>query len=110
MLSSSEIVQINKFFDKGKLVNKSSLEFAVSSVNKSKDWITQLAYLLRSIIVDHIFEDGNKRTGAAIFVAYCRVHKKAYDIYKIDLVIRDLIQKNRTDIKIIRRMIKNAII
>jgi len=110
MLTKKQIIEVNKLFDKGKVINESSLEFALSSTNHTKDWITQLAYLLRAIVVDHIFEDGNKRTSAAIFVAYCKVHKKAYDIYKIDLIIRDLIQKNITDITKIRRMIKNAIV
>ena len=110
MLSQRDVIQINKLFDNGKVVNNSSMEFAVSSANHTKDWVTQLAYLLRSVVVDHVFEEGNKRTGAAIFVAYCRAHNKAYDLYKIDLIIRDLIQKNMTDIKEIRGKIKNAII
>ncbi len=108
MLSKFDVVEINKLFDKGKIVNEGSLDFAISSTKKSKDWITQLAYFLRAIIVDHVFEEGNKRTAAALFIVYCEANKKAYDIYKIDIIIRDLIQKNISDLIKIRRMIKNA--
>ena len=110
MLSKEDVISINKMFDAGKVVNGSSLEFALSTARKTKDWITQLAYLLRSIVVDHVFEEGNKRTGTAVFIAYAKAHKKACDIYKVDQIIRDLIQKRITDIAKIRRMIKHAII
>ena len=108
MLSKDDAVEINKLFDKGRIVNGGSLDFAISSIKKTKDWITQLSYFLRAIVVDHVFEEGNKRTAAALFITYCEANKKAYDIYKIDIVIRDLIQKRISDISKIRRMIKNA--
>ena len=60
------------------------------------------------LIFRDVFEEGNKRTAAALFITYCEANKKAYDIYKIDIVIRDLIQKRISDISKIRRMIKNA--
>lgn len=110
MLSQTDLIEINKLFDKGVVVNKSSLDFALSATRTTKDWITQLAYLLRAVVVDHTFKDGNKRTAAAVFIAYCKAHKKAYDIYKVDRIIRDLIKKKITDIPKIRRMVKNAII
>lgn len=110
MLTLNDLIEINKEFDKGKIINKSGLEFAMDEANRSKDWITQLAYLIRGIVADHAFEEGNKRTGAAILMAYCMAHKKEYDLYKVDRIIRDLAQKKVTDISKIRRMIKNAII
>ena len=99
MFSHRDVIQINQIFDTGKVINKSSLDFAVSSAQNSKDWITQLAFILRAIVVDHIFEEGNKRTASALFVAYCKMHQKRYDLYKIDLIIKNLIQKNETNIK-----------
>ncbi|MBI2110487.1 Fic family protein [Candidatus Woesearchaeota archaeon] len=109
MLNKQDVIEINKLFDKGTLVNSGSLEFALSSANKTKDEITQLAYLLRSILLDHVFVEGNKRTGAALFVSYCKEHKKGYDLYKIDLLIKEIIEKKISDIGKIRRKIKNAI-
>lgn len=109
MLSIHDIVEINEQFDKGKIVNKGSLEFALSSIKNTKDWITQLAYLVRSISLDHVFAEGNKRTAAALIVGYAEVHKKGYDPTKVDKIVTTVIQKHIQDIKIIRRLIKHAI-
>ena len=109
MLSKDEVVAINKLFHTGKISNESSLDFALTTLKKTKDWTTQLAYLIRTIVVDHAFEEGNKRTAAAIMISYAEAHKKPFDIYNIDKTIRDLIEKNITDIATIRRMIKHAI-
>lgn len=109
MLTISDIVEINKSFDNGKLINRSSLDFALSSVRKTKDWVTQLAYLVRSIVLDHVFEEGNKRTAVAVIIAYMKVHKKGYDITKVDEVIVKIIRKQTHDIAQIRRLLKNAI-
>jgi len=110
MLSKNDVIEINKIFDHGKIVNNSSLDFALSSANKTKDWITQLAYLVRAIVMDHVFEEGNKRTAVAVMVVYIEASKKRYDEYKVDIIIRDLIKKNIVDISRIRSMIKNAIV
>jgi len=109
MFDVNDVVEINKEFDKGNLINKSSLEFAISSVNKTKDWITQLAYIVRSIVIDHVFEEGNKRTAVAVMLAYIKAHKKSYDLTKLDQIIVKMIKKKLTDIAKIRGLIKNAI-
>lgn len=108
MISSNTIIEINKQFDRGNVVNKQSLSFALSSANSTKDWIKQLAYITRAILIDHVFEEGNKRTTAAVIAASFEIHKLAYDPYKLDLLIVEMIKKNITDINKIRRMIKNA--
>ena len=109
MLTIADIVEINKSFDKGNLVNRSSLDFALSSTRRTKDWITQLAYIIRSITLDHVFEEGNKRTAVAVILAYLKAHKKAYDLYKVDAVIVAIIRKQIQDIAPIRRLLQNAI-
>lgn len=109
MLSIEDIVEINKQFDTGKLVNKSSLAFALSAAQKTKDWLTQLSYLIRSIVLDHVFEEGNKRTAVAVVFAHLKAHKKGYDVTKIDRIIIMVIQKQIQDIATIRRLLKDAI-
>ena len=109
MLTVNDIIEINKEFDKGNIVNRSSLEFALSSANKTKDWITQLAYIVRSIVIDHIFEEGNKRTAVAVMIAYIEAHKKGYDAYKLDQLVTKMIKNNITDIVHIRRLVKDGI-
>jgi len=66
MLTIETIVGINKKFHNGKLVNMPSLDFAVSAQSKTKNWLVQLTYLVRAILIDHSFEDGNKRTATAL--------------------------------------------
>lgn len=112
MISSTDLIEINKRFDKGHVVNKSSLNFAISSSKRSKDWITQLAYLVRAILIDHIFEEGNKRTATVLISSILEIHKVAYDPIKLDKLIVKIVTKNTKniiDIAIIRRLIKDAI-
>lgn len=109
MLTVDDIVLINKEFDEGNLVNRSSLEFALSSAKNTKDWITQLAYIVRSILIDHVFSEGNKRTALAVMITYITAYKKGYDVNKLDRIIVTMLKKNVTDIGKIRRMIKDAV-
>lgn len=109
MISAQEIVELNKKFDKGNLINKSALDFAISSLKHTKDWITQLAYLVRAILIDHVFEEGNKRTTSALISSVLEIQKKAYDPYAVDKLIVVIIKRNITDIAEIRRLIKNVI-
>ena|SRR3989344_2735881 len=109
MLTIESIIGINKKFHSGKLVNRASLEFAVSAQNKTKNWLVQLAYLVRAILIDHSFEDGNKRTTVAIVLVYLEAHKLAYDPYKLDDIIISITKKNIKDLKKIGRLIKNVI-
>lgn len=110
MLEKIDILQINRLFDSGKVVNEGSLDFALSTVRNTKDWKTQLAYIIRAILIDHVFQEGNKRTAAAVFVAYCKEVKVRYDIFKIDGIIINIIEKNISNIKEIRRLIEDAIV
>lgn len=109
MLKENDIIEINKRFDKGVVVNKGSLDFTIKTLESTKDWVTQSAYLTRAILIDHIFEEGNKRTALAVLLAYFEANKKAYDIYRVEKVIIIIITKNITSIENIRRMIKNAV-
>lgn len=109
MLSKQDIIEINKEFDKGNLVNESSLDYAISLSNNTKDWLKQLSYIVRAILIDHIFEEGNKRTAAAIIIAYFKAHKFAYNSYMLDKIIEKITKKNIANIMEIGRLIKSVI-
>ena len=109
MIREEEIIEINKKLENGVVVNKSSLSFATSAAEDTKDWIKQTALLTRAILIDHVFEDGNKRTAAVIIGAMIELHGLAYDPFKVDKMVVEVIMKNITDIKKIRRRIKDAI-
>jgi hypothetical protein len=98
--SKTDIIEINRIIgEEGKLINPSSLDFALEK--------SDLNLLIRSIIVDHAFIDGNKRTAFIIILSYY----KNYEIDKTKLVkILILISKNSiTDLKEIDFLIKTCI-
>ncbi|MBI2667944.1 Fic family protein [Candidatus Woesearchaeota archaeon] len=109
MITKKDIVEINKEFDEGVIVNESSLDFALSANKNTKDWIKQLAYLVRAILIDHVFEEGNKRTSAALIMVFIEENKLIYDPQKVDQIVIEILKKNINNINKIRRMIKNAI-
>lgn len=109
MLTKKALIELNKEFDLGKIINENSLDFALSNANMTKDWIKQLAYITRAVIIDHVFLGGNKRTIAALIMAVLEERKLKYDPFKIDALIINIINKNITNINKIRRMIKDAI-
>ncbi|MEK6922721.1 MAG: hypothetical protein AABX08_02900 [Nanoarchaeota archaeon] len=109
MINIEGLIEINKQFSNGKIVNKGSLEFAISQSKSTKDWIKQLSFVTRAILIDHAFEEGNKRTVAALIASLIEIHKLAYDPKKIDLSIIEILKKNISNIVKIRRIIKDAI-
>ena len=109
MLTKKALIELNKEFDLSKIINESSLDFALSNASMTKDWIKQLAYITRAVIIDHVFFGGNKRTMAALIMAVLEERKLKYDPFKIDSLIINIINKNITSINKIRRMIKDAV-
>ena len=72
-ISKEDLVRINKGFG-GNVRNEESIDFAIGiQINKKLGDYKKLAYLIRAIIVDHPFTDGNKRT------AWATTHKFIWD-------------------------------
>lgn len=98
-----DIININKIIgEKGTIINKSSLEYALSKINNEK--LKSLSILIRAIIVDHPFIDGNKRTALAILL-------NEYDIDP-DLAIKSIVKiakKSINNIDKIEKIILNLI-
>ncbi|MBI2145591.1 Fic family protein [Candidatus Woesearchaeota archaeon] len=103
-----ELTSLNKKFSEGKVINKPSLEFAESAAKRTKNWQKQAAFVIRAIVADRPFEDGNKRTAAAYLSGLLEEYKIPYDPFKIDKLVLT-IAKDTKSIEKIRRMIKNAI-
>ncbi|MEK6923477.1 MAG: hypothetical protein AABW84_02190 [Nanoarchaeota archaeon] len=107
----NDIERINKELEaKGGLKNEGSLHFAVSHAIHTKDWRLQLAYLLRALLVDHVFNDGNKRTAAYLITLYFDEHNINYDKDKLARLIIKIASKNIIKIDEIRRLIKDETI
>ncbi len=109
MINKEDVIEMNKQFDKGILINESSLDFAFSNIKHTKDWIKQLAYLVRAILIDHAFEEGNKRTASCLIMTILEMQKIAYDEHKVDVIVLEILKKNINDINKIRRIIKYVI-
>lgn len=108
-ISKEDIIRINHGFG-GSLRSDSSLDFAFDRIESQKlgDY-KKLAYLLRAILVDHPFSDGNKRTAMFVSLAFAEEYKKQIDK---DLLLHQIIsiaKKNLTNIRRIEWRLKNAI-
>ena len=71
MINKKDIISFNiEIGEKGELHNESSLDFALGIIKTRKSWLYELSYLARSLLVDHAFTDGNKRTALALVLTY----------------------------------------
>ena len=110
LINKKDIIGINKEIGcNGQFSNESSLEFALSIVKQKKSWLFELSYIVRSLLVDHVFQDGNKRTTSAIIIFYFEQKNFNYNKEKIINVILSISRKNINDINKIMRLIKNVI-
>lgn len=111
LLSKKAIVTINRDLgERGILINESSLEYAIALARKSNNWLKSLAILVRSILVDHVFEEGNKRTTAVVIMTWLEMHNLNYNKDKINYLIIRMLKNNITNIEKIMEMIKDATI
>ena len=104
-----DIVRINSGFG-GSLRSSSSLDFALyMQLNEKLGQYKKLAYLLRAILVDHPFSDGNKRTATFIVLSFAEENKKKVDN---DLLLHHVIsiaKQNIINIRNIEWRMRNAI-
>ena len=109
-ITKEELLRVNKGFG-GNLRSGSSLDFAFDIINNEKIGLyRKLAYLLRAILVDHPFSDGNKRTAA--FVVYAFLNENEREVIDNDLLIHHLVsiaKTNETNIENIVYRLKTLI-
>lgn len=109
-ISKKDIIAINLKFDKGNIINNGSLDFALDEANKSKSWLKSCAVLVRAVLIDHIFEEGNKRTAAGIITGFFEENELLFNPEKIFSGIAKILMKNITSIAKIEEVILDAII
>ena len=109
ILTKKDIIALNQEFDQGRLHNEASLDFALSHAKKTENWPKALAWLTRAILLDHIFEEGNKRTAALLIKTYAEY--EGYQVYDDKLVklIKNIITRNTISIRRIEEMINDGI-
>lgn len=108
-LTKKDIIALNMEFEEGGLHNEASLDFALSYAKRTENWTKALAFLARAILLDHVFEDGNKRTAALLIQTYSELEGHGTHDDKIVLMIKEVVLKNITSITRIEEMIKDAV-
>jgi len=97
IISKEDLLRINKGFG-GNLRSDSSIDFAFDRINEKKlgDY-KKLAYLIRAILVDHPFSDGNKRTATFVCLAFAGKNNKQVDRELLVYHIISIAKKNIQD-------------
>lgn len=103
-----DLIRINQEIgESGDFRNKSSLEFALHYVKQKKSWLFELSYIVRALLIDHPFVDGNKRTALIICQLYFDDNKHEYKKQRLVDILHKIARKNITDInKIVRELLK----
>jgi len=108
-ISKENIIRVNHGFG-GNLRNSASLDFALNQQkNKRLGEYKKLAYLLRAILVDHPFSDGNKRTAMFISFSFAEQNNKIINRDLLTHHILSIASKNINNIRLIEQRLKNAI-
>ena len=108
-LNKKDLMAVNAQFGNCYFENESSLDYALGYFKQNIAWTRQVSYVLRAILIDHVFGDGNKRT--AYFVLIWHVRNNGYEIDQkraLD-IIKKIVLHRRPSIVHIRRLLENAI-
>lgn len=109
-ISKKDLLRINKGFG-GNLRSDSSIDFAIDmQENKKLGEYKKLAYLLRAILVDHPFSDGNKRTATFLVLDFAEQNKKQVEREALIQQIVSIARNNIIDIRNIEYRLKSCII
>jgi fido (protein-threonine AMPylation protein) len=104
MYNLKDIVRLNQEVgESGLLRSSSSLDYALKI--RHKGWLIELSYIIRSVLIDHPFVDGNKRTAYAICVLYLEDNNRKFNNQKVIETMKLIAKKNIKDINKIGRLI-----
>jgi death-on-curing family protein len=105
-----DIIRMNQDIgEKGQIINGAGIDYALDRTYKEKSWLRQAALLIRAIICDHAFEDGNKRTAFILFALMCEEHDYEYDQKNLVSLINKISRESTSNISILERLLKNVI-
>lgn len=108
-ISKENLLRINKGFG-GNLRSDSSLDFAIEvQENKKLGPYKKLSYLLRAILVDHPFSDGNKRTAVFVVFAFAKEFNKEVNRELLIHQIISIANKNISEIRNIEQRLKTVV-
>src|SRR3989339_2051470 len=100
-ISKENLLRINQGFG-GNIRSGSSIDYAIDMQKEKRiGEYKKLAYLLRAVLVDHPFSDGNKRTAMFIVFAFAKAKNKEVER---DLLIHHLTSIAKKNISEIRNI------
>ena len=109
-LTKKDIVSFNQQAgEQGLLRSESSLDFALSVSKTKKNWLYELSYVVRCLLIDHPFTDGNKRTTFLVVVYTIEEGGKNVDKDQLLVVIHQIASKNITHPVSIMRLLYHVI-
>ena len=108
-LTKKDIIAINQKISSGRFQKESALDFASEYSKHSISWTKQLAYLIRAILVDHVFEDGNKRTAFVVLTTTVDLNSCRIEDKQATNMIKTWVLKNENSIENIQRRIEDGI-
>ncbi|MEK6906807.1 MAG: Fic family protein [Nanoarchaeota archaeon] len=108
-ISKENLLRVNQGFG-GNLRSGSSIDYAFHMFESKKiGEYKKLAYLMRAILVDHPFSDGNKRTAAFVSFVFAEENKKEVDRELLMHHLVSIAKNNIQSIRNIEQRLKNAI-
>ena len=108
-ISKKDLLRINSGFG-GNLRSDSSIDYAIDKQKEKKlGEYKKLAYLLRAILVDHPFSDGNKRTATFLALNFAEQNKKHVDRELLVHHIISIAKQNITEIRNIEWRLKSCL-
>jgi prophage maintenance system killer protein len=107
-INKDRIIRINKGLG-GNLSRNGSLDYALDMAKHEKrNPYKKVAYIVRAIIVDHPFVDGNKRTALEVVVRELYKENIVCDIKKLTKTIVKIARNNINSIIKIERMLRKC--
>lgn len=108
-ISKEDIIRIGKGFG-GELRNDASIDFALEKQENTKlGEYKKLAYLIRAIVIDHPFTDGNKKTAAYVVFVFAEQFNKQVDLELIKEQMISIASNNVNSIRAIEERLRNVI-
>ncbi len=109
-ISKEDLFRVNRGFGGG-LISDSSLDYAIDIQNNKKIGIyKKLAYLMRAILVDHPFTDGNKRTATFLALGFAEEHRKQVNPEILEHQVVSIASQNLIDIRNIEQRLRSCIL
>ena len=93
-LNKKDLISINQEVGgNGNFRKEHSIDFALSTSRQGKSWLYELCYIVRCLLVDHCFEDGNKRTAIIVIITYFENNNLNFDKDKSIKIVLQIAKK-----------------